>query len=324
MKSLVKNVMSAWEREGFSYIVKNAPKYINRRYVSNLNRLILRQRFDDSGMQILDRDWDTLFIFDCARYDLFAECIDLHGSLSKERSVASVTANFVERNFEGRQAQDVVYLSANPVVGNRKEFLDVFKFVGVWHETKQDRRAQENHRGLMDSEPVIEKARELHEQYPGKRHIVHFLPPHVPHMFKNGEELEEDSPYRNYEAARNDVVSADEMRKVYAESLQFVIERATELLAEIDGKVVLTADHGELLGEEIPLWMKILHNRWGNQWRKYDFGHYSNIDVPELVEVPWFELPAESRREIEPEAPVTDEYDTQSIEDKLEALGYRT
>jgi len=49
MKSFVKNVMSAWEREGFSYVVKNAPKYINRRYVSNLNRLILRQRFDDSG-----------------------------------------------------------------------------------------------------------------------------------------------------------------------------------------------------------------------------------------------------------------------------------
>jgi hypothetical protein len=46
--------------------------------------------------------------------------------------------------------------------------------------------------------------------------------------------------------------------------------------------------------------------------------------MPELVELPWFEFPAESRREIEPEAPVTDEYDTRSIEDKLEALGYRT
>jgi hypothetical protein len=46
--------------------------------------------------------------------------------------------------------------------------------------------------------------------------------------------------------------------------------------------------------------------------------------VPELVEVPWFELPAESRREINSEKPVTDEYDTQSIETKLEALGYRT
>jgi hypothetical protein len=86
----------------------------------------------------------------------------------------------------------------------------------------------------------------------------------------------------------------------------------------------LTADHGELLGEGMPMWMKVAHNRWGNQWHKYDFGHYSNIDVPELVEVPWFELPAESRREIEPEAPVTDEYDTRSIEDKLETLGYRT
>lgn len=300
------------------------PKLAAQFLTDRFRNMILEQTFDDSGMRILDRDWDTLFIFDCARYDLFAESIDLQGSLSKERSAASVTANFVKRNFEDREAHDVVYLSANPAVGSREEYLDVFKLVGVWHERERDKRGQENQRGLTDPEPVIEKARELHERYPNKRHIVHFLPPHVPHIFKDSEELEEGSPYRNYEAAREGEVSADEMREVYAENLQFVIERATELLEDIGGKIVFTADHGELLGEGMPMWMKALHDRWGNQWHKYDFGHYPNIDVPELVEVPWFELPAESRREIEADAPVNYEYDTRSIEDKLKALGYRT
>jgi hypothetical protein len=74
----------------------------------------------------------------------------------------------------------------------------------------------------------------------------------------------------------------------------------------------------------MPLWVKVLHDRWGNQWHKYDFGHYSDVDVPELVEVPWLELPVDERREIVSESPVTDSYESEDLEDKLEALGYRT
>lgn len=294
-------------------------------FISNKGGSALLERsFDRSGVRILDLDWDTLVIFDCARYDVFAEEIDLPGSLSKVRSVASITADFVEHNFDGHRAHDVVYLSANPVVGSREEYLDIHKLVGVWHENKREKRGQENRRGLTDPAPVIKKAKELHEEYPNKRHIVHFLPPHVPHIFKDGAELPQGSPYRNYEAVREGAVSEAEMREVYAENLRYVLDQSRRLLDSIDGKVVLTADHGELLGEGVPLWMKLLHNRWGNQWHKYEYGHYRNVDVPELVDVPWFELPVESRRKIVAESPVADSYDTNDIKDKLETLGYRT
>jgi hypothetical protein len=300
------------------------PRLAARFLINNGGEQLLRRTFDDSGIKILDRDWDTLVIFDCARYDVFDAVVDLPGTLSKERSLASVTANFVKRNFRDREAHDVVYLSANPAVGSREEFLDVYKFVGVWHESERDARAQENRRGLTDPEPVIKKAWELHEEYPNKRHIVHVLPPHVPHLFREGEQLDEDSPYRNYEAARENEVSAADMHDVYAENLEYVVQETIELIESIEGKVVLTADHGELLGEGMPMWMKACHNRWGNQWHKYDFGHYSNVDVPELVEIPWMVQPYNHRRDIISEEPITDEYDTKSIENKLEALGYRT
>jgi hypothetical protein len=287
-------------------------------------KAVLRRSFDRSGVHILDKDWDTLIIYDCARYDVFSEEIDLSGSLSKVRSLASITAEFVERNFAGRRAHDVVYLSANPVVGSHEEYLDIFKLVGVWHDETKKKRGQENKRGLTDPTPVIERSKKLHSEYPNKRHVVHFLPPHVPHIFKDGDRLPPDSPYRNYEAARNGQISATDMREVYAENLRYVIEQSKQLIDTIEGKVVLTGDHGELLGEGMPTWMKLLHNRWDNQWHKYDYGHYRDVDVPELVEVPWFELPVDDRRKIVSESPVTDSYETEDMENKLEALGYRT
>ena len=299
------------------------PRLAARELADQAGSSLLRWRFDKSGVHVLDRDWDTLLTLDCGRYDIFSEIANLPGSLTKERSVGSVTADFLKRNFSGRRAHDVVYLSANPQVGRHKKHIDVHKLIGLWHDTSTKTDGQENSQGLTDPKPVVERAVELHENFPNKRHIVHLLPPHVPHKFKDGGEIPVDSPYRNYEAARAGEVDASEMRDVYTENYKYVLDAIQPLLDEINGKVVITADHGELLGEGMPRWMKLLHNRWGNQWQKYDFGHYGDIDVPELVDVPWLELPVETRRDIVSEPSVADEYDTEGIEEHLKALGYR-
>ncbi|WP_247730608.1 LTA synthase family protein [Halovivax limisalsi] len=292
---------------------------------------LLRWSFDDNGVHVLDEQWDTLIILDCGRYDVFAELVtagdapvEVDGELGNVRSLASVTNNFVKRNFRDRRAHDLVYLSANPAVASQAEYLDIHKLVGMWHDTPEEKRGQENRRALTDPRPVVERALELHDEYPNKRHVVHLLPPHVPHLFKDGERLPEESPYRNYEAARAGDVEASEMRRVYAENYRYALQEIAPLVSELEGKIVVTADHGELLGEGMPRWMKFFHTRWGDRWEKYDFGHYDNVDVPGLVEVPWLEVPFDDRREVVAEPPTTDEYDTESIEDTLTALGYRT
>lgn len=113
------------------------------------------------------------------------------------------------------------------------------------------------------------------------------------------------------------------MRAVYAENIEYVMEALERLIDSIDGKIVITSDHGELLGERFTKWKRWLDNRWGTDWDRYTWGHYRDIDVPELVEAPWLELPSESRRQITADRPIDDEFDQSSMDEHLQALGYK-
>ena len=58
----------------------------------------------------------------------------------------------------------------------------------------------------------------------------------------------------------------------YAENLRIVLEAVGELVSELSGRVVVTADHGEAFGEE-------------GVWE-----HHVETHIPALVEVPWLEV----------------------------------
>ncbi|WP_049922703.1 hypothetical protein [Halopiger djelfimassiliensis] len=62
------------------------------------------------------------------------------------------------------------------------------------------------------------------------------------------------------------------LRARYRENLHIVLESVAELTAELDGTIVITADHGEAFGE---------HGVWE---------HHVETHIPPLMEVPWFEL----------------------------------
>lgn len=59
------------------------------------------------------------------------------------------------------------------------------------------------------------------------------------------------------------------MQDVYRENVAYGLEYAQNLLEALDGKTVVTADHGELLGESVPLLIRLLHARWGIRDRHY-------------------------------------------------------
>lgn len=286
---------------------------------------LLRLKYDTRGVSILDEDWDTLIILDACRYDVFKNTNDLGGELKKKRSIASATSHFLIDNFKKRTAYDTVYLSANPKIGIHRDQIDVFKLVGMWTPgEKIEKQSQINPRSFMDPDPVIGRAMELHNEYPNKRHIIHLMPPHVPHIWKDGKELPSNSPYRTYEAARNGEILASTMREVYQENLNHTLTCLKPLLANITGKVVLSSDHGELLGEGIPIMDRFLHRRWSmDELEKFDFGHYGLLNVPLLREVPWLEIDAGARRNIVEDEPKPPDITTESIDEQLEALGYR-
>lgn len=64
----------------------------------------------------------------------------------------------------------------------------------------------------------------------------------------------------------------DAAMELYEENLRIALESVAELTKELDGKVVVTADHGEAFGEQ-------------GVWE-----HHIETHIPPLVEVPWLEV----------------------------------
>jgi hypothetical protein len=62
-----------------------------------------------------------------------------------------------------------------------------------------------------------------------------------------------------------------QVKEYYRKDLRLALKEVKRLIESLDGKVVVTSDHGELLGE----------GGWG---------HYIGGKEKELIEVPWLEV----------------------------------
>lgn len=148
------------------------------------------------------------------------------------------------------------------------------------------------------------------------------MQPHRPYLGPTAEALRERVNligYRNrgdglqiWGAVKEGKVSIDEVRTAYAESLDIVLGVVEEFLKDIDGKSVITADHGEMLGERV---LPFTSRVWG---------HSEGFSTPQLREIPWLEVAASSPRETRESPPIETEetLEQQAIEERLEALGY--
>jgi hypothetical protein len=105
--------------------------------------------------------------------------------------------------------------------------------------------------------------------------------------------------------------------KGYKDNLGLVLEQVQYLLKYLKGRIIVTADHGELLGE------------------KRQYGHPPNSDNPILLEVPWLVIDKETADTYQPDAQMHnagndenparvdyDQTDEEQIKDRLRDLGY--
>lgn len=292
------------------------------------------------GLDILAADWDNLIILDACRYDVFKALNEVPGKLQRKISRGAATPEFIANNFANRTAYDTIYISSNAMIGELADSINVYKLVGLWDEqtrstghTSQDNEnysedPHESHihpASLPNPEPMVEQTLDILNKHPNKRIITHFLQPHTPFLVKDGQPLPPDSPYRTFTAAAKGNIPRDEIQDVYKENVQNVLEAISNLLYELRGKTVITADHGELLGEGVPKYVELLHPRWEYSKRyRFDYGHYRSVRVPELVYVPWLTIESNDRPEIHDAGrSIGVEMNHSSIEDQLEALGYR-
>jgi len=279
--------------------------------VRNLNRKAHRRggrwQYNRRGIDVMREDWDVLVILDACRYDLFESRHSLQGELERKVSCGSDTREFLRGNVAGRELHDVVYVTANPMYFNFYDELhaEIHDVILVEPGTKTDAN------GVVSPETMARRSKEIAERYPNKRLVLHFVQPHFPFL---------DAPIVPDSSDRNiwrDIFTGEidttrsEVWESYRKNFDRVHDVVKRLLPDLVGKIVVTSDHGNLIGERV----------WPFPFREW--GHPIGLYVSELVTIPWLEVPWTERREQIPEPPISDEGPTQhDVDERLEALGY--
>jgi hypothetical protein len=249
----------------------------------------------------MQQDWDNLILLDACRYDTLEKHTRFEGKVRKVVSAGNRSWEFMAANFVGEEFHDSIYVTANGHARGIGE--SVFYKLIILTDYRDENT------GTVLPEIVTQKAIEVAENHPDKRLIVHYMQPHVPHIGGIQEELisMDESMNNIFEAVGNDFITLERLHESYVENLRIVEAAVESLISKLNGKTVISADHGENLGER-KLGLRV-----------YDHGN----DTPECLFVPWLELECESRREINVSEPVSDvRPDDSTIDNFLRDLGY--
>lgn len=275
------------------------------------------------GINIFDEDWDTLIVLDACRYDMFESASRLDGMLSSRISKGSSTVEWLQANFDGRDLRDTVYVTANPQLERNREKWDITlnETINVWFEDGWD-----DETGTVLAETMTEAALDAVEQFPHKRLVVHYMQPHYPFVSANtdfdkdhlreidgnGEGPSDENVWGQKFTGELDI-SQDELWSMYVANLEYALEHVEELLENLWGKTVVTADHGNYVGERaspIPI---------------QEYGHPRGLYDDPVVLVPWLEQVNGERRGVTMGSgeDSVDNFEQEAVADRLRDLGYR-
>lgn len=263
--------------------------------------------------KIIKGRWKYLFVLDACRYDYFEMICGMKGELKRAHSPAfkgkGAPTSVWYRNIFQSRFDDVIHISSHPRVNSKME-VEGFngsehfhRVIDLW-DTEWDERF-----GTVLPEAVTKRAREVIEDSPDKRFIIHYMQPHTPYLSLDPPAVKKKREPGSRESIsrriRNKTVSIarkiigdkravglmdilglpplspmdDALRKVgkkgvkkaYRKNVERVMGCVKDLSRDLNGVKVITSDHGELLGER---------GRFG-----HDFD-----EMPELALVPWFEI----------------------------------
>ena len=223
--------------------------------VHNFIMVIAMQIAKAEPLYVVKRNWDILIVLDACRYDYFEKVNWIPGRLQALEVESSCTIAWLKMNFPGKY--DIVYISANPFCNSKRPvhgFLgrDHFKkVVDVWDFGWSNM--------LKTVPPDIVTATFVgeFEANPHERYIVHYMQPHGPYIGKVRLNIETWDKYGKtirgmWEHPRPDLKL---LREAYRSNLELVLKEVERLIKYVKSrgfrkKIVITADHGELLGED--------------------------------------------------------------------------
>ena len=242
-----------------------------------LERLATREnRIKEKGNSIFEEgDWDNLIILDAARKDLYEE---VNGETNYRTAKASQTTEYIEKTFSQGDYEDIIYITGNPFFHDKKFkqftgrkpeeiFHSVFRtYENKWHD-------EEN---TVMPEAILEDALTAERLFPDKKKIIHFMQPHYPFIgseFTNkglNQDLDRGKKEMSlWQKASLGEYTREEIWGAYKENLEKVMPAVNELAEKLDGKTVITSDHGNMVGE---------NGVWG---------HPRGLKTEQLRKVPW-------------------------------------
>ena len=236
----------------------------------------------------------------------------LKGKLKKGISNCTSTPTWLSNNFRDGDYSDVIYLSANPHINslhmkNNGNFF--LKVIDVW-DWGWDKRLRTVHPMAINMAFKTLMQRKDSKKF---RYILHYLQPHAPFVGVEESQLLSMSLLRKSmktfgEVARKAfgterlwsmikkiagpkgpmpkldpyyvtyyLYGKEGLKKAYEDNLLFILKWVQALLRDLDGKmegnIIVTADHGELLGEDDC------------------YGHiFVDDKKPALITVPWLKV----------------------------------
>jgi len=269
----------------------------------------------DYGTNVFERSWDVLVVLDACRADSLravAPEVGFLDEVGRVRSVGSSSSEWLENTFRGREETARTAMVTGNTWTDRYLTPDAFAALDeVW------KYAWDDDLGTVPAAAVTDRAVATARERDPDRLVAHYMQPHHPFvpdplsgddgMARTADRSSESNPWVSL---RRGEVGVERVRAAYEANLEHVLASVETLVENVDGRVAITADHGNLFGE------------WGL------YGHPMHTPVPALLSVPWAEVDAEDRRThtpaLEPPEPlpVSRVHGDGTDRDRLRALGY--
>jgi hypothetical protein len=266
------------------------------------------------GIDVYDREWDVLVILDACRYDLFEEFAPEHEVYDRFESVepvyscASATPEWLSKTFDQGPADLVGGTYYVSCTGFTRE-IDRSRLHGI--DEVWDYAVDPEYR-VTRPEAVTDAAIRAYRETDADRYVVHYVQPHAPFLHCPGKydalgDGGRGGTQNLWDGLQAGAFDPEEVWQDYGRNLLRVLDEVQTLLGNLDGKVVVTADHGNAMGE----------------W--FVYGHPNDMPLPIIKRVPWAVARGEGRHDYRVrgrEAMATD-LGEQDLEEHLRALGYR-
>jgi hypothetical protein len=289
-----------------------------RKIGNSFNHWYHQKFYNQSGIDIFEEDWDNLIILDGCRFDTFAERNHLSGRLESRISLGSGSWEFLQENFQDRELHDTVYITANP------HFYRLDS--GIFHTVIDLLKRWDDNQQTVPPEEVVTAADTVKLEFPKKKYVFHFMQPHYPFLGETGKtinhrgheknvdntELDQPNVWDVLQWQKDPTVTETKVRRAYEENLDIVLNHVENMLETLDGRTVITADHGNLIGDRLhPVPVQ-------------GYGHRNGFRYPELVKVPWHVIEADTRRKVTREPPIeVQNREEEDVIEQLTALGYK-